>query len=521
MFRSSGQTLSRSWLQRASPRHRPKPPTPFRGQATGPPPASGGGGKVLIGLTLSSLAVVGGGVAYAGNDPNFRRLAEETVPGASSLFSLALGPTETPTKVETPKAKPSLPVTSTPPSKKRSIPVTEVKPEKETTPVMSAPPAPPLEKPNFLNETPKSTTEESKPAPEEAKPRIEPEKTTQSAPKKEEKPAPVEPVAVPRSSEPVGGKVARESPRETPVEVPIDRESVRVGQDLHRRLGLLREEMENEMKTQLKRQSEAHTDHLTDALDVQRRELTRTFVRELDQTLESATLKQREELAAIVGHLKGLQMALEARSSMDMASLEAQELWLACSSLEAALNDSQWLAEVRPLKRELDYIRDLLKSGVADEYVKTVMDAIPEPVAERGVFTESSIRERFLRVETMAKRTALIGEEGGSMLTYLLSYLQSLFIVSPSTNSMPSKFSEVNVDDLSTFDIVWLARAALDRGDLEQAVKYMNLLQGQPKLVAKDWIHEARTLLETKQASRALILHAAAIGVEALPQRPK
>ncbi|TRY63267.1 hypothetical protein TCAL_14312 [Tigriopus californicus] len=518
MFRSSSQTLSRSWLQRASPRHSPRPKTavtPGRGQATGPSapsPAKSGSGKVWIGLTLSSLAVVGGGVAYAGQDADFRRLAEETVPGASSLLSLALGQPDTPNQVGSAQVKPSLPVTTTPPSKKRSIPpVSEVKPKTETTGV-AAPPAPPLEKPSFLNE---------KPPPEAPAPPIEPAKPPQPPPPPPAENAPEPAVAEPPAPQAGAIKAAPAVTREVPPEAPVDRESVRVGQDLHRRLGLLREEMESEMKHQLKRQSEAHTDHLTDALDVQRRELTRTFVRELDETLESATLKQREELAGIVGHLKGLQMALEARSSMDMAALEAQELWLACSSLEAALNDSQWLAEVRPLKRELDYIKDLLKTGVADEYVKTVMDAIPAPVADRGVFTESSIRERFLRVETMAKRTALMGEEGGSMVTYLLSYLQSLFILSPATTSMPSKFNEVQVDDLSTFDIVWLARAALDRGDLEQAVKYMNLLQGQPKLVAQDWIHEARILLETKQASRALILHAAAIGVEALPQRPK
>ena len=35
----------------------------------------------------------------------------------------------------------------------------------------------------------------------------------------------------------------------------------------------------------------------------------------------------------------------------------------------------------------------------------------------------------------------------------------------------------VDVDGLSTFDLVWLARGSLDRGDLDQAVRYVSMLK--------------------------------------------
>ena len=66
---------------------------------------------------------------------------------------------------------------------------------------------------------------------------------------------------------------------------------------------------------------------------------------------------------------------------------------------------------------------------------------------------------------------------------------------------------------------VWLAKGHLERGDLDQAVRYMTLLRGEPRRAAADWLREARLLLETRQACRALMAHAAAVGVEALPQR--
>ena len=44
------------------------------------------------------------------------------------------------------------------------------------------------------------------------------------------------------------------------------------------------------------------------------------------------------------------------------------------------------------------------------------------------------------------------------------------------------------------------------------------LNRGEPANVSRDWLREARVLLETKQACRALVAYAAAVGVEAMPQ---
>ena len=46
----------------------------------------------------------------------------------------------------------------------------------------------------------------------------------------------------------------------------------------------------------------------------------------------------------------------------------------------------------------------------------------------------------------------------------------------------------------------------------------MGLLHGEPGRVAKDWLSEARLHLEAKQASQALLAHAAAVGLEVLPK---
>ena len=53
----------------------------------------------------------------------------------------------------------------------------------------------------------------------------------------------------------------------------------------------------------------------------------------------------------------------------------------------------------------------------------------------------------------------------------------------------------------------------LDRGDFKMTLRYMNLLKGAPKSIARDWINETRILLETQQAVDTLLAYAGAIGL--------
>lgn len=52
----------------------------------------------------------------------------------------------------------------------------------------------------------------------------------------------------------------------------------------------------------------------------------------------------------------------------------------------------------------------------------------------------------------------------------------------------------------------------MDRGNLVQTLKYMNLLQGASRKVSSEWIREARLLLETQQAVNVLLSHASGNG---------
>jgi len=53
-----------------------------------------------------------------------------------------------------------------------------------------------------------------------------------------------------------------------------------------------------------------------------------------------------------------------------------------------------------------------------------------------------------------------------------------------------------------------LFRYCVDRDDILQALRYLNLLTGCSRVVAKEWINEAIVFLETKQAIDLLMSYA-------------
>jgi len=304
----------------------------------------------------------------------------------------------------------------------------------------------------------------------------------------------------------------------------IDNELERQKRELEvehqRRLASMREEAEAELRTQLRRQAAAHSDHLADVLTVQEAELRRKHEHDLNEKLSTAESDYLGKVAGLTGSISGLSAALEARAGGDSASVAAQRLWLACTSLQDSIKVGNSSAAtfddtIKPLKADVSSIKAVASEN---EFVLTVVAGIPETAVSRGVYTEQGLRDRFCKVEAVARRVGNIGEEGGSLLRYGLSYLQSMLLVDTSVRTPKNSEELINIDELCTADILNLSRFCLERGDVLRAVQYMGLLKGEPRRVADGWLTEARLHLEASQASEALLAHAAAVGLEVLPK---
>lgn len=281
----------------------------------------------------------------------------------------------------------------------------------------------------------------------------------------------------------------------------------------------IRADLERTMRSQMKRQSEAHTDHLADALTQKEVEMKRKFQRELDEKITTEQAAYKLQLAAMLGKLKGMDAALKERADAEKSAHQAQALWGACQSLWASIRSGQpgksWREQLRPLKDEISAVG---RAAEGDELVGVVLKGLPETAKNRGVYPEDALRERFIKVEEISRRLALIPAEGSRLPMYFLSFLQAALIARPDVPISKDELENKPFDfsKLDTYDILNRARYWLERGDLVKTVQYMNLLQGAPRKAAMDWLNEARLLLETQQAASTLMAHAASSGIRFL-----
>jgi mitofilin len=278
----------------------------------------------------------------------------------------------------------------------------------------------------------------------------------------------------------------------------------------------IRAESEQELRKQLKRHTAAHSDHLKEALDLKESELRRVFARELEEKSETQMSEYKTQLATMFGQLKGVNEALNERAQAEKSAQQAQALWTACirlwNSIKFGDPTLSWADRIRPLSNEVKAITESAAEG--DRLVHVVLKTIPKEVQSRGVYPEDALRERFFKVDQIARRLAIVPENGARLPVYILSYLQSFFILNQSNPISEQEINNEPIDfnKLDTYDILNRAKYWLDHGDIAQSLKYMNLLNGAPRKVANDWINEARIYLETQQAVNTLLAYAASSG---------
>jgi len=290
------------------------------------------------------------------------------------------------------------------------------------------------------------------------------------------------------------------------------------------------QEFEQEMTAQLKRQAAAHAQHLADAISYQTEQLNQkheeilsitvaetedAFRKELAEQkanyiLETEALKDQTALALelATARVKGLSEALTGSAIYESESRKAQELSLACDSLLHALKYGNNGKPV-PLSTQIETVRKVCHGN---ESVEALTDAFSNVVATRGVYTEDTLRASFKQIGKLCRQVSLVDKDHSSLFVYFLSYVKNILTFAPSTSEPPQ---EIDVTKLEPFNIVAYANYCLQRGELEQAARFVNQLKGESRKVAEEWLSEARLLIETKQTTEALNLVSSAFVIAA------
>uniref|UniRef100_A0A1I8IGZ2 MICOS complex subunit MIC60 n=1 Tax=Macrostomum lignano TaxID=282301 RepID=A0A1I8IGZ2_9PLAT len=263
----------------------------------------------------------------------------------------------------------------------------------------------------------------------------------------------------------------------------------------------LRESWEVELQQELSRQAAAHTNHVTQLTRTLRDQLTREHQAEL----RAALLKEHEEFeAALQGwtaRVRGVESAVEGRAEALESAQRAQQLWLAAHSLRDAVTSG------RNFRAPMEAVVALASRLGQDDAASALTAALPT-VAPSPATRPSACAQ-----------VALIPETGGSLWLHLVSRLQASLMLRRAAKPLKPEDPVDPQNPPSLFDWLDTAEAALnDRGDLETAVRAMARLPGMARLLADDWIRDARAHLEARQTASALCSLAAAMGLDAATQ---
>ncbi|ORX51927.1 hypothetical protein DM01DRAFT_1336922 [Hesseltinella vesiculosa] len=230
---------------------------------------------------------------------------------------------------------------------------------------------------------------------------------------------------------------------------------------------------------------------------VAQRELLRE---EFKQHIKQSVEQERGGRLANVDKVVMQQGELEAIAQRNSDSLEdsrkAHQLLVVIDALKRAAyrgNKQAFLEELQTVRKvsapDTPFANQAEKRN--DELVQVVSANISEIVAEHGISSFAQLVDRFQNVAVQVRDASLIPEEGGSMISHLISSVLSKFLF-PKHGLVPG-------DDIEAR----LARAQYylqHDGDLESATRELNQLSGWPKHLAADWLDAARRHLEIKQA---------------------
>ncbi|XP_067036019.1 MICOS complex subunit MIC60-like isoform X2 [Acropora muricata] len=290
----------------------------------------------------------------------------------------------------------------------------------------------------------------------------------------------------------------------------VKQETERMAAEFHTQLRKkeadLAAEHEASLRQQLRRQAAAYSDHLAEVLRVQETELQDRHNKDLQQKLNEEKSAFETQLSGALAHIRGIEAAVEGRAEIEKQNMQSQKLWAACQALTTAIGNGD-AGRPRPL---LPHLTAIHEAAADDPLVTQVLNSLPEEAVTRGVLSEENVKHRFYQVRRWCRRVAMIGDDGASPWTHLVSYFQSFFIFD---SFEPTKEGElVDFENADTFDLLARADYYLRRGDLELATRLVNQLRGEPRKVARDWLIEARLLLETRQAANLLTAYATALG---------
>ncbi|KAI0999239.1 MICOS complex subunit [Podosphaera aphanis] len=245
----------------------------------------------------------------------------------------------------------------------------------------------------------------------------------------------------------------------------------------------IQEAFDKKLNLEMQRTNEINEQRLNNALVEKELEMRKKFTQEIKDRVEEerdSRLGKLTDLSKSVNELEKL--TTDWNSVLDF-NLKTQHLHVAVEAVRASLEKSE---VPRPFVRELVALREIASD---DPIVNAAIASINPISYQRGIPSSAQVIDRFRRVATEVRKTALVPENAG-VASHASSYVLSKLLF--------KKKGVTSGDDVES--VLTRAETFLEEGQLDAAAREVNGLKGWAKILSRDWLDEVRRVLEVRQA---------------------
>ncbi|MBW0485978.1 hypothetical protein O181_025693 [Austropuccinia psidii MF-1] len=288
--------------------------------------------------------------------------------------------------------------------------------------------------------------------------------------------------------------------------------------ELHQRLDQQEENWKDTFEVERSRLAKSFDEKLAKELEIQEAlinerleqeviskglELQRRWMRQIKAQVELEREGRWGKLSELEGCMKELgRITLDNEEYLE-ENLRVNQLWNAIRALEAAAFGSTPKVPLDYEARALQRIsarnsklastsaQDADQSSTDSNVISAALSSIPLVAIETGIETLPSLTVWFKDSVAPRIQSASLFPSHGGLFTYLTSCFLSNLLFTSASSSPHAK---------DPICILSRVNGYLDAKNLEEATRELNSLKGWPKVLAKDWIGEARRHLELQQA---------------------
>ena len=254
-------------------------------------------------------------------------------------------------------------------------------------------------------------------------------------------------------------------------------------QEFEGEMAKVRESYDERVKLLMDRERKVNEEKLQNQLLEQAVALKKEFVDEVKQRVEKereGRLGQLDELSSAVTDLEKLSVGW---NDVVDSNLKTQQLHVAVEAVKAKLDKA---THPQPFIKELVALKEIANDNQA---VNAAIASVNPAAYQRGISTPSQLIDRFRRVAGEVRKASLLPADAG-VASHASSWVLS--------HVMFKKEGLAEGSDVES--ILTRTQTFLEEGDLDNAAREMNGLDGWAKTLSKDWLVEVRKVLEVQQA---------------------